>query len=68
VANHHAHCTGYEERLAAELVEEEDGGEGEDDLKDASDAGGEEGCCGIGEAEGFKYLRRVVKDSIDARL
>lgn len=66
VADAHADGADDEEGLASEVVEEEDGGEREDDLEDAGHARREQLGGHVGEAEGAEDLGRVVEDGVDA--
>lgn len=65
VADTHAYCTCDKECFAAEIVDEEDGGESEDDLKNAGYTCGEEVRGYGGEAKGLEDLGSVVENGVD---
>lgn len=54
VADGHARGTGDEDLLSADLVDPQHGGDGEEELDDADDAGGEEVGCVAGELHVFE--------------
>ena len=65
MADTHSHRTGDQERLASKVVQEEDSGEGEDDLEDTGHTCGEEFSGDGGEAECTEDLRSVVQNCVD---
>lgn len=68
VADHHAQGTGDQKGLAAEFIQEQHRGEGEDDLDDTGDTGRQQVGGGVGETETFEDLGCVVQDGVDTSL
>lgn len=64
-ADAHANRADHHQRLAADFVDVDDGGDGGGDVDDADDAGGEERGGAAGEAERLKDDGGVVNDWVD---
>lgn len=65
VADEHTNGTDNQESLTTEPIQEEDSGEGEDNLQDTSDTGSKQISGGGRETETLEDLRSIVQDGID---